>query len=229
MAIELNDKATPEDVGRLVDVLESAPSYVQSIETSSVRRNLSALPCDLLWEHTFRDLDGYMDYRVHPYHCNLIDELLGRESLRAIHAQVFSLFFDDTERLTPRPHIPPDRKWAAESVGRGNNAHTGPITLVEQIDVEAGCRAAYLDLFERDYLPLAIERGMHLVGIWQSAPEAGPDEEIVVVWLIEGGWREWDVIRAKVIADPRVHAWYGEIAGFVKDVRRRLLEPVGIA
>ena len=227
MVIQLHESASPEGCARLVSVLEQVPKYIRSVKSSRVGRNLSASPDDLIWEHEFDDLDGFLHYRTHPYHCQVIDEFLGRESPNRINKNAYSFFYDDNESSADTTHIPADRKWAATSIGGSMQPYNGAIFLIEEIQVKPGCTAEYLALFKSIYLPIAIERGMKLTGCWRSADGAVPTEEVVFVWEIEGeGWRKWDQMRAAAGADPRVDDWLAKAQQLRVGGRRRLLEPV---
>jgi hypothetical protein len=231
--MELRDDARAEHVEALVKILEDAPRYIESMKTSRVRPNLSPQPHDLVWEDSFDDLEGFLAYRAHPYHCNLIDEFLASESPRritVIRAQQWFLMDDDDSRSAVS-HVPSERK-PASLLARGSilpEGDTDPIAMLEEVWVKPGCIAEYLALYEAEYLPTLLERGMRLCGCWHSDARAGPDQEITMLWSIDGGWSAWDRIRALGRDDPTIHEWNEKAEKLRVDGRRRLLVPFTFA
>jgi hypothetical protein len=210
-AIRLKDGVDPDETARLVAVLEDAPRYIRSMRASRVRDNISRHPYDLLWMHAFDDLDGYLEYHAHPYHANLIDELMYNFSPQCITAALLPLYWDADEPAVYLRHVPPEEKWDVVHNGRGPQFYDGPIFLLERLECAGPDRDELGRVVVEHYVPRAEANGMRLIGSWRAPVGAG-GHEIVLLWAVDGGWRGWDATRLRSSLAPETPALVEDLA-----------------
>jgi hypothetical protein len=97
------------------------------------------------------------------------------------------------------------------------------IHLVDTVEVEPGDLDAYLDAFSEYYLPGATERGMELVGCWNTLRDLGDLVVVMVVFRIES-WEEWERIRNAGVRDPLMPTWIERRRALMRSGSRRFYE-----
>jgi hypothetical protein len=232
--IPLRPDADPALVRELVQVLEAAPQYVPSMRWSTVAAERSPSPYHLVWDHAFEDEAGFREYIVNPYHCNIIDHYMYRESpVCVVGNDPICLRWDDdghrgldqwTGSSMPRDqddpavgsHVPVDTALAAP------DAAEQPIYLVEQFDLLPGKAEDYLKLVAREYQPVATKRGMRLV-LSLRTPTGTGEESLLFVWAI-AGWVSWSHVRSAFHYDEAgLTKWLETVRPLRAGGRRRLL------
>jgi hypothetical protein len=102
------------------------------------------------------------------------------------------------------------------------------ILLVESVVVAPDDTDAYLDAFERLYLPGATKRGMELVSCWHTPREIGEDVTVTVVFRLDS-WRAWEMIRNAAVGDPSMPEWIAARRVLMKHGTRRFAEPASFS
>jgi hypothetical protein len=101
------------------------------------------------------------------------------------------------------------------------------IHLVDTVEVKPGDLDAYLEAFAEHYLPGATERGMDLVGCWNTLPEIGELVSVTVVFRLES-WEEWERIRNAGVRDPRMSEWIDRRRALMVTGTRRFYESASL-
>ncbi len=102
------------------------------------------------------------------------------------------------------------------------------ILMVESVDVDPADTDAYLDAFERLYLPGATQRGMELVACWHTPREIGEDVTVTVVFRLES-WATWEQARNAGVGDPSMPEWIQTRRALMKRGNRRFAEPAAFS
>jgi hypothetical protein len=102
----------------------------------------------------------------------------------------------------------------------------GPIVRLDDVTVAAGCRAAFLELFESRYVPGARERGLELASTLLSPPVDEPalESTILFSWMlhdVDAFWRA----RRDAMVDPNVVRFWADVAPLVVRRTRRFSQP----
>ena len=105
-------------------------------------------------------------------------------------------------------------------------ARTGStlLHLVETVVVAPEDTEAYLEAFERLYLPGARQRGMNLLSCTHTPRGIGEDVRVMVVFAI-GGWADWEQARNTAVVDPAMPEWLAARRALVKEGSRHFHEP----
>ena len=76
--LTLRDDTPPESVTAIIDALAALPAQIPSIRNYEVGADIGASPGNATIAATalFDDVDGYLEYRDHPAHVKVIDELI---------------------------------------------------------------------------------------------------------------------------------------------------------
>ena len=90
----------------------------------------------------------------------------------------------------------------------------------ERVSVRPGQAKAYLSLLEEDWLPVANELGMELVGAYRTSGRH--DSEVVVIWAVRD-WATYATIEEAYDSDDRVARWRHKTDGLALDWRREVL------
>jgi hypothetical protein len=159
-AIALKPGTSQDTVAELIRVLELPPSKF-----------------DLIWDNAFSHVGYYTNYLSHPYHCNVIDHFMYRESPAAVIGESLCLRWSELDG-DPEPGAPePGVTEGLPTVGD----HDGPLYLVEQVSVRPGKTDEYLRVLAEDYAPMLTGFGIRQVSCLRT-PAASGEEEIMLVW-----------------------------------------------
>ena len=76
--LTLRDDTPPEAVSAIVDALAALPAQIPSIRSYEVGADIGVNPGNATVAATalFDDVAGYLEYRDHPAHVKVIDELI---------------------------------------------------------------------------------------------------------------------------------------------------------
>jgi hypothetical protein len=180
-AIQLKPGITDDTVAELTRVLQEAPQHIPGMTLSVVRQALPPSKYDLIWDNAFSHVDFYQNYLSHPYHCNVIDHFMYRESPAAVIGESLCLRWSeldsDLEAGAAAADASQPEAGALPTVGD----HDGPLYLVEQVEVRPGKITEYLEVLDQDYLPLLTGYGIRQVSCLRT-PAASGEEEIMLVW-----------------------------------------------
>lgn len=99
----------------------------------------------------------------------------------------------------------------------------GSVHLVETVVVAPEDTDAYLDAFERLYLPGAIARGLRLVSCTHTPRGIGEDVRIMMVFAI-GSWADWEQARNAAVVDPAMPDWLAARRALAKEGARHFHE-----
>ena len=105
---------------------------------------------------------------------------------------------------------------------------SGPVYLVEQVEVRTGDADAYLTALEELYLPLVRSLGIELVSTWRE-PHAVGDHVMVMTTLRLTDWAHWDEARGRLVMDPSLPAWLARKRKLVVRGRRTFYEPTALS
>jgi hypothetical protein len=190
-AIQLKPGVTDDTVTELIRVLQEAPEHIPGMTASVVRKALPPSKFDLIWDNAFSHVDYYKNYLSHPYHCNVIDHFMYRESPAAVIGESLCLRWSELDSdLEAGAAFGADAGAAfgagAASAGAGQalptvGDHDGPLYLVEQVEVLPGKITEYLEVLEKDYIPLLSGFSIRRVSCLRT-PAASGEEEIMIVW-----------------------------------------------
>lgn len=211
-AIALKPGLDPHTVDDLVRVLEDAPRHIPGMTASIVRPALGPGPYDLIWDNAFAGKEFYDGYLSHPYHCNVIDHYMYRESPAAVIDEALCLRWSDGDT-----HV------ATVTEVSTVDAHEGPLFLVEHVDVAAGRVREYLDAVEEHYLPWATAHGIERTLCLRSSQASG-ENELVFVWKL-ADWNAYVDFRAFFQFDnePASTEWVARVSALRTGGRRRLM------
>ncbi len=100
------------------------------------------------------------------------------------------------------------------------------VWIVDRVVLRPGQLRAWRELFERDYLPGARERGMSLVGHWVSPPLELADRqaEVLAVWSLPDAEAFWPA-RIGGGADPDVARFWEEAGALIARRERSYFRP----
>jgi hypothetical protein len=187
-AIQIKPGITDDTVAELIRVLQEAPQHIPGMTASVVRKALPPSKFDLIWDNAFSHVDYYKNYLSHPYHCNVIDHFMYRESPAAVIGESLCLRWSELDSDLEAGAVLSD---ASASAGAGAADagqalptvadHDGPLYLVEQVEVLPGKITEYLEVLDKDYLPLLSGFGIRQVSCLRT-PAASGEEEIMLVW-----------------------------------------------
>jgi hypothetical protein len=186
-AIQLKPGVTDDTVAELIRVLQEAPEHIPGMTASVVRKALPPSKFDLIWDNAFSHVDYYKNYLSHPYHCNVIDHFMYRESPAAVIGESLCLRWSELDSdLEAGAVAGADAALASVSAGAGPalptvGDHDGPLYLVEQVEVLPGKITEYLEVLDKDYIPLLSGYGIRQVSCLRT-PAASGEEEIMIVW-----------------------------------------------
>jgi hypothetical protein len=176
-AIALKPGTSQDTVAELIRVLEEAPRHIPGMTLSVVRKALPPSKFDLIWDNAFSHVGYYTNYLSHPYHCNVIDHFMYRESPAAVIGESLCLRWSELDG-DPEPGAPgPGVTEGLPTVGD----HDGPLYLVEQVSVRPGKTDEYLKVLAEDYAPMLTGFGIRQVSCLRT-PAASGEEEIMLVW-----------------------------------------------
>jgi hypothetical protein len=180
-AIQIKPGVTDDTVAELIRVLQEAPQHIPGMTLSVVRKALPPSKFDLVWDNAFSHVDYYKNYLSHPYHCNVIDHFMYRESPAAVIGESLCLRWSeldsDLEAGAAAGASTADASQALPTVGD----HDGPLYLVEQVEVLPGKITEYLEVLDKDYIPMLTGFGIRQVSCLRT-PAASGEEEIMLVW-----------------------------------------------
>jgi hypothetical protein len=190
-AIQLKPGVTDDTVTELIRVLQEAPEHIPGMTASVVRKALPPSKFDLIWDNAFSHVDYYKNYLSHPYHCNVIDHFMYRESPAAVIGESLCLRWSELDSDLEAGAVA-DAALASASASASASAdagqalptvgdHDGPLYLVEQVEVLPGKIAEYLEVLDKDYLPLLSGFSIRQVSCLRT-PAASGEEEIMIVW-----------------------------------------------
>jgi hypothetical protein len=98
------------------------------------------------------------------------------------------------------------------------------IYLVESVEVDPGDLSRYLDAFEHEFLPPAVERGMDLVACWHTPADLGEDVTVTTIFRLRD-WGHWEELRTKAVLDPSTGPWVALRRELVRRGTRRFHTP----
>jgi hypothetical protein len=176
-AIQIKPGIADDTVAELIRVLQEAPQHIPGMTLSAVRKALPPSKFDLIWDNAFSHVDYYKNYLSHPYHCNVIDHFMYRESPAAVIGESLCLRWSELDSDLADGAVLSDASQVLPTVGD----HDGPLYLVEQVEVLPGKITEYLEVLDKDYLPLLTGYGIRQVSRLRS-PAASGEEEIMLVW-----------------------------------------------
>lgn len=96
----------------------------------------------------------------------------------------------------------------------------GPVVMIDTVEVAETDAAAYVDAFERWYLPGATARGMELLGCWSTPAGLGEDVTVTTVFAV-GTWADWERARNAAVLDPDLGSWLAARRAVMRSGRRR--------
>jgi hypothetical protein len=193
-AIQIKPGVGEDTVAELVRVLEQAPQHIPGMTLSVVRKALPPSKYDLIWDNAFSHVDYYANYLSHPYHCNVIDHFMYRESPAAVIGESLCLRWSeldaDLEPGTSGAHVAEPGTERLPTVGD----HDGPLYLVEQVEVLPGKVEEYLQALNEDYIPMLSGFGIRQLSCLRT-PAASGEDEIMLVWEL-ADWATFVNFRA---------------------------------
>jgi hypothetical protein len=216
-------------VAGLVGALENAPAYLPGMTHSVVRPALGPGPYDLVWDNGFVDTASFEGYLAHPYHCNVIDHYMYRESPAAVISSAFVMRWSDEDGPLPGatgaalPAVDP----APETGALPADPTQGPLHLVEQISVLPGRIDDYLAALDEDYLPMTRDRGLRQLLCLRSPAGTGEDE-LLIIWQL-ADWNAFVEFRAffQFENEPASGEWVARSSALRTGGRRRLMLATG--
>ncbi len=178
-AIQIKPGITDDTVAELIRVLQEAPQHIPGMTLSVVRKALPPSKFDLIWDNAFSHVDYYKNYLSHPYHCNVIDHFMYRESPAAVIGESLCLRWSelDSDLEAGAGASAADASQALPTAAD----HDGPLYLVEQVEVLPGKITEYLEVLDKDYIPMLTGFGIRQVSCLRT-PAASGEEEIMLVW-----------------------------------------------
>jgi len=99
------------------------------------------------------------------------------------------------------------------------------VLMVDEVTVAADAATAYVDAFERLYLPGARRRGLELVACWRTPGDIGADVVVTTAFDV-GGWADWERARNAAVADPAVGEWIAFRRTVMRHGHRRFVAPM---
>jgi hypothetical protein len=175
-----------------------------------------------VWDHAFDSVQSYEAYRLHPYHCNVIDQYMYRESPDSVieaSATVFSWLDDVLISAGDVLSTPPE-----PGPGQATEPDIGDVEsdiyLLEQVELTPGTLPEYVRAFRDHYLSEANTRGMTLLMSLQT-PEASGEAGLTLLWRIPG-WTAWARIRREFHRGG-LNDWMERVGPMQVGGRRRLL------
>jgi hypothetical protein len=100
-----------------------------------------------------------------------------------------------------------------------------PAYLVDTVQVRPADVATYVELVERNGVPVMTGAGAAFVSCWTTSSELGEDVDVQVTWSFEDH-TEWNEIRKKLVLDPGWHDFARRTAGLRTGGTRRFYYPV---
>ena len=180
-AIQIKPGIADDTVAELIRVLQEAPQHIPGMTLSVVRKALPPSKFDLIWDNAFSHVDYYKNYLSHPYHCNVIDHFMYRESPAAVIGESLCLRWSELDSDLEAGAVLSDASQPEAAVLPTVGDHDGPLYLVEQVELLPGKITEYLEVLDKDYLPLLTGYGIRQVSRLRS-PAASGEEEIMLVW-----------------------------------------------
>jgi hypothetical protein len=112
--------------------------------------------------------------------------------------------------------------------GEAGKPGEAPVVMVDRLTVLPGCQREVIARIERDYRPLADERGIRHVGTWVFPPfeRAGDSSEIIVQWEYASLPDFW-VARGPEESDARLDAFWAALDPLLGGRTRQLGRPAG--
>lgn len=236
-AIRLKEDLPEREKENLITVLENSTDHIPGMNYSSVRPSQGPAPYDLLWVNAFEGQEAYGGYLVHPYHCNVIDHYMYRESPGAAIADIMALRWEDPDNVMVIPG-----NSSAPASGRANetavddmlpDARTpavpdqGPLVIVEQVEVLPGRTDEYLAALEEHYKPMIEGKGLRQLMCLRTPPGTG-EEEICILWEV-ASWQAFSDYRSffQFQNEPHSTNWVKLSSSLLKGGRRRIMLPTG--
>ncbi len=215
-AIAIKPGVSSDIVDELIRVLQDAPAHIPGMTLSVVRRALPPSQYDLIWDNAFAHVDWYQNYLSHPYHCNVIDQFMYRESPAAVIGESLCLRWSETDS-----DLEPDDTTAERLPTVGD--HDGPLYLVEHVQVRPGQVEEYLRAVEEDYLPMLTGFDIRRLSVLRT-PSASGEDEIMMVWELKD-WKTFVDFRAFFQFDnePASTNWVARSSQLRTGGRRRLM------
>jgi hypothetical protein len=101
-----------------------------------------------------------------------------------------------------------------------------PIYIIDDIRVRPGCRDTVQALLKSDYMPLAIERGVELVGLWLFPPfeQADVPADILCMWKASS-LQVWWGTRGHAEREGRLTAFWEKLEPYILSRSQRLGRP----
>ena len=237
-AITLDSKATEDKVAYLIAVLQATPQYIAGMLWSRVTAEVSSNPYHLLWDHGFEDHEALDRYMLHPYHYNIIDEWMYRESPRAIVSTSVAATWDDEHDIDvadskavadaiagPAPSLyaqRPSETPIRAAVNATDDHGRSSLRLIEKIDVREGCTEQYLSAVRDVYMPMISDTGMRLLSIYRTVP--GEEEGLLFVWAFDS-WEAAGQVRATLHRSEALTHWIAQISPLRIGGKRRMVIP----
>lgn len=224
--IRLLPGVTRERVEVLRRVLEAAPVHIPGFLESELVVAPADSGHDLVWRNLFTDEDAFWLYAGHPYHANVINDLLAPDAPGSVKASssTGTTWNDDEPPDAPSGPVDLHRADAAlEAAG----IRSPVLHLHEQIVVVPGGTRAYIGAMRDLYLPAAQRHGMRLLASWQSPPGTG-EEELTFLWSLDGwgaAFRSFVAVSQEVDVMER---WLETVRPLRSGGRRRYLIPTGL-
>ncbi|MGH3252667.1 MAG: hypothetical protein ACRDOI_41520 [Trebonia sp.] len=234
-AIQIKPGVSDGTVAELIQVLQDAPRHIPGMTLSVVRKALPPGQYDLIWDNAFLHVDWYTNYLSHPYHCNVIDHFMYRESPAAVIGESLCLRWSEVDSdLQPgqREAAAGQSEASEREAGLGLDErlptvgeHDGPLYLVEHVQVRPGKVEEYLRAVEEDYLPMLRGFGIRRVSCLRT-PSASGEDEIMMMWEL-ADWRTFVDYRAffQFENEPQSTNWVARCGQLRTGGRRRLMVP----
>lgn len=222
-AIQLKPGVTEDTVAELIQVLQDAPQHIPGMTLSVVRKALPPSKYDLIWDNAFSHVDYYTNYLSHPYHCNVIDHFMYRESPAAVIGESLCLRWSELDSdLDAGGSATGASAPQAEPLPTVGD-HDGPLYLVEQVEVRRGKTAEYLRVLEEDYLPMLTGFSIRQLSCLRT-PAASGEEEIMIVWEL-ADWQTFVNFRNffQFENEPASTELVKRLSGLRRGGRRRLM------
>lgn len=117
--------------------------------------------------------------------------------------------------LIPAPYSP-----TVDQFCKDKNVVGAKVYYHERIQIAPGQAKTYLSMLEQEWVPVAKDLGLHLVGAFRTAMRN--DSECFVIWAMRD-WPTWARVEKAYESDPRVAVWRRRTQGLAIDWMNHLL------
>jgi hypothetical protein len=117
--------------------------------------------------------------------------------------------------LIPAPYAPNIRQ-----ISKNKRIIGAKVFYHERIKVTPGQAKSYLSMLEQEWLPVARELGMELLGAYKTAMRN--DSECIVIWAIRE-WEDWAKVEMANETSARVATWRRRTNGVALDWMTHLM------